>query len=100
MPHPFRVIGFRTPKKINKELKTRAVRLVMGIGVSSVHNAPVQAVARQVGGGQGPVRRCVAQAAVDSGTGPGVTTGESEESKRLKTENLRLREDVVRSRRA
>ena len=37
----------------------------------------------------------MAQAEIDSGTRPGVTTEELEEIKRLKAENRRLREDVV-----
>ena len=57
--------------------------------------AAVQAVAKQVGVGKESVRRWVAQAEVDAGTRPGVTTQESAEIKRLKAENRRLREDVA-----
>jgi transposase len=62
-------------------------------------NAAVQAVAKQVGVGKD--RYAIAWLRLGGlRERAGVTTGESEESKRLKTENLRLREDVVRSRRA
>lgn len=39
------------------------------------------------------MRRWLAQAEVDDGTRPGVTSEESVEVKRLKAENKRLRED-------
>jgi len=83
------------PKKIDAELKARAVRLV------SEHRqeypsltAACEAVARQVGVGQESVRRWVRQAEVDRGERPGVSSEENEEIKRLKAENRRLREDV------
>ena len=47
-----------------------------------------------------PVRRWLAQAGVDDGTRPGVTSEESAEVKRLKAENRRLREDNEILRRA
>ena len=53
------------------------------------------AVAKQLGFGKETVRRWVIQDQVDAGTRDGVTTQESEEIKRLKTENRRLREDVA-----
>lgn len=46
------------------------------------------------------MRRWLAQAVVDDGTRPGVTTEESAEVKRLKAENKRLREDNEILRRA
>ena len=83
------------PKKIDAELRARAVRLV------SEHQqeypsltAACEAVARQVGVGQESVRRWVRQAEVDRGERPGVSSAENEEIKRLKAENRRLREDV------
>jgi transposase-like protein len=83
------------PKRIDVELKARAVRLV------SEHQqeypsltAACEAVARQVGVGQESVRRWVRQAEVDRGERPGVSSEENEEIKRLKAENRRLREDV------
>ena len=46
------------------------------------------------------MRRWLAQAEVDDGTRPGITTEESAEVKRLKAENKRLREDNEILRRA
>ena len=57
--------------------------------------AALQAVAKQLGVGKESVRRWVIQADVDAGQRPGVTSEESEEIKRLKAENRRLREDVA-----
>lgn len=57
--------------------------------------AACQAVAKQLGVGKESVCRWVLQAEVDAGHRPGVSSEESEEIKRLKTENRRLREDVA-----
>ena len=82
------------PKKIDAELRARAVRLVLEHQQEySSLTAAVEAVARQVGVARESVRRWVAQAQVDAGHQPGVTTTESEEIKRLMAENRRLRED-------
>ena len=62
--------------------------------------AAVTAVARQEGVSRESVRRWLAQAEVDDGTRPGITTEESAEVKRLKAENKRLREDNEILRRA
>jgi transposase-like protein len=81
------------PKKIDAELRARAVRLVLEHQQEySSLTAAVEAVARQVGVARESVRRWVAQAQVDAGHKPGVTTTESEEIKRLMAENRRLRE--------
>ena len=45
--------------------------------------------------GKESVRRWVVQSEVDAGRREGLTSAESEEVKRLKTENRRLREDVA-----
>jgi len=84
------------PKKIDEQVKARAVRLVMEHG-SEYPSLTVacEAVARQVGVGKESVRRWVRQAEVDSGQRPGVTSSESAEIKKLKAENRRLREDVA-----
>lgn len=83
------------PKKINDQLKERAVRLVQEHRAEYPSlTAAVEAVARQVGVGHESVRRWVRQAEVDAGARPGVVTKESAEIKRLKAENRRLREDV------
>jgi transposase-like protein len=84
------------PKKINPEVKARAVRLV------SEHRqeypsltAAAEAVSKQLGLGRETVRRWVVQGDVDVGRREGVTSGELEEIRRLKNENRRLREDVA-----
>lgn len=84
------------PKKIDPALRSRAVRLV------SEHQqeypsltAACEAVAKQVGVGQESVRRWVRQAQVDTGQREGVTSSESEQIRKLKAENRRLREDVA-----
>lgn len=83
------------PKKIDDQLKARAVRLVTEHrGEYPTLTAATVAVARQLGVAQESVRRWVRQAQVDEGTRPGVKTKESEEIKRLKAENRQLREDV------
>ncbi|MGE9783436.1 IS3 family transposase [Janibacter sp. G368] len=84
------------PKKIDPELKARAVRLVMEHrGEYPNLTAASQAVAKQVGVGKESVRRWVIQADVDAGRREGTTSEESAEIKRLKAENRRLREDVA-----
>ncbi len=57
--------------------------------------AAAAAVAKQLGVGKESVRRWVIQDQVDAGTRDGGTTQESEEIRRLKGENRRLREDVA-----
>jgi transposase-like protein len=83
------------PKKIDPERRSRAVRLVTEHEKQYPNRtAAVTAVARQIGVSTESMRRWVAQAEVDSGTRPGVTSEESAEVRRLKAENRRLREDV------
>jgi len=83
------------PRKIDDELKAKAVRLVQEHrqDYPSVTAASL-AVARQLGLGKETVRRWVVQADIDDGARPGTPTKESAEIKRLKAENRRLREDV------
>jgi len=83
------------PKKIDDELRAKAVRLVQEHrqDYPSVTAASL-AVARQLGLGKETVRRWVVQADVDGGARPGIPTKESAEIKRLQAENRRLREDV------
>jgi transposase len=83
------------PKKINPELRARAVRMVQEhqADYPSITAASI-AVAKQLGLGRETVRRWVVQADVDAGERPGVTSAEHAEIKRLKAENRRLREDV------
>ena len=83
------------PKKIDEELKARAVRLVNDhLAEYPSVTAASAAVAKQVGVGKESVRRWVVQAQVDGGQRQGVTTEELAEIRRLKAENKRLREDV------
>ncbi len=84
------------PKKIDPEVRLRAVRLVNEhLGEYSSRTAASEAVAKQVGVGSETVRRWVMQAEVDTGQRDGVTSQELEEIRRLKSENRRLREDVA-----
>ncbi len=83
------------PKKIDEELKARAVCLVNDhLGEYPSVTAASAAVARQVGVGRESVRRWVVQAQVDGGERQRVATEELVGVKRLKAENKRLREDV------
>ncbi len=84
------------PKKIDPELKARAVRLVSEHrGEYPNLTAAAAAVAKQLGVGKESVRRWVIQAEIDVGARDGTTTEESDEIRRLKAENRRLREDVA-----
>ncbi len=84
------------PKKINEELKARAVRLVQDrcAEYSSLSSFSA-AVAKQLGVGHESVRRWVLQDDIDSGRKDGITSEESVEIRRLKVENRRLTEDVA-----
>ena len=89
------------PKKIDSQLRARCVRLVREHQQEyPTQTAAVTAVARQEGVSKESVRRWLAQAEIDDGTRPGVTSQESAEVKRLKAENRRLREDNEILRRA
>ena len=84
------------PKMIDPELKAGAVCLVSEHrGEYPILTAASQAVAKQVGVGKESVRRWVIQAEIDAGHRDGVSSEESEEIRRLKAENRRLREDVA-----
>jgi transposase-like protein len=83
------------PKKINQQLRERAVRLVREHRAEySSTTAAAEAVARQLGVGKESVRRWVVQADIDGGLRAGSTGEESVEIRKLKAENRRLREDV------
>ena len=91
----------RQPWKIDPQLRARRVRLVREHQQEyPTLTAATAAVARQEGVSRESVRRWLAQADVDDGTRPGVTSEESAEVKRLKRENKRLREDNEILRRA
>src|SRR3546814_16128717 len=83
------------PKKIDEELKARAVRLVNDHqGEYSSLTAAAAVVAKQLGVGKESVRRWVIQSQVDGGQRQGATTEELAEIKSLKAANRRLREAV------
>ena len=82
------------PKKIDEELKARAVRLVNDhLGEYQSVTAASAAVAKQVGVGKESVRRWVIQAQVDGGERRGSTTEEVAEIKTLRAKVRRLEED-------
>jgi len=82
------------PKKIDEDLKARAVRLVTDhVGEYHSLTAAAAAVAKQLGVGKESVRRWVIQAQVDGGQRVGATTEELAEIKALKTKVRRLEED-------
>lgn len=84
------------PRKIDAELKARAVRMVAEHRQDYPSMTAVQeVVARQLGVGKASVQRWVRQAEIDGGSRPGVTSTEHAEIRRLKVENARLREDVA-----
>lgn len=84
------------PKKIDQQLRDRAVRLVLEHRAEYPSNAKaIAAVARQEGIGNESLRRWVVQAEIDAGTRDGQTSEEHAEIRRLKAENKRLREDVA-----
>ncbi len=82
------------PKRIDPELKARAVRLVTEhLSEYPSLTAASAAVAKQLGVGRESVRRWVVQAQVDSGGREGMTTEEREQVKTLKAKIARLEED-------
>ncbi len=82
------------PKRIDPELKARAVRLVTEhLSEYPSLTAASAAVAKQLGVGRESVRRWVVQAQVDSGGREGMTTQEREQVKTLKAKIARLEED-------
>ena len=82
------------PKKINPEVKARAVRLVTEHrGEYPSDTAAAAAVAKQLGLGRETVRRWVVQAEVDTGARTGLTSEEHAEIKALKAKVRRREED-------
>ena len=79
------------PKKIDEELKARAVRLVNDHqGEYSSLTAAAAVVAKQLGVGKESVRRWVIQSQVDGGQRAGASSEELAEIKALKTKVRRL----------
>jgi transposase len=84
------------PKKIDPEVRARALRLLETHGGEYPSmTAAAEAIAKQVGVGQETVRRWAVQAQIDAGDRTGTTSAEVAEIKRLKAENKQLREDVA-----
>lgn len=82
------------PKRIDEQLKFRAVRLVTEHQQEYPSlTAACEAVARQVGVGQESVRRWVRQAEVDAGTREGRSSEELAEIRDLKAKVRRLEAD-------
>ena len=82
------------PKKIDDELRARAVRLVQDHrGEYSSLTAAAAVVAKQLGVGKESVRRWVIQAEVDGGQRAGASSEELAEIKALKAKVRRLEED-------
>ena len=82
------------PKKIDPELKARAVRLVNEhLGEYPSLTAAAAVVAKQLGVGKESVRRWVIQSQIDDGQRHGATSEELAEVKRLKAKVRRLEED-------
>lgn len=82
------------PKKIDQELKARAVRLVTEhAGEYPSLSAAAAVVAKQLGLGRETVRRSAVQAQVDADGRAGATSEELAEIKALKSKVRRLEED-------
>lgn len=82
------------PRRTDPAVRERAVRLVVDHrGEYQSRTQAIRAVARQEHVGYESLRRWVAQHEIDVGAPEGVTVQESDEIKRLKVENRRLRED-------
>ena len=81
-----------TSRRYSAEQKQHAVRMVLALREELGTSAgTVTRVARQLGYGVESVRKWVAQAETDADVRAGVSSGESEELKRLRQENRELR---------
>jgi transposase-like protein len=79
-------------RRYSESEKAQAVRLVRQLRVElGTSHGTVQRVAEQLGYGVESVRKWVAQADIDDGERPGVTTAEAARIKKLEQENRELR---------
>jgi transposase-like protein len=84
------------PKKIDEELKARAVRLVNDhLGEYPSLTAASSVVAKQLGVGKESVRRWAIQEQIDGGDRHGVTTEDLVEIKALKAKVRRLEDNAI-----
>lgn len=84
-------------KRIDPELRA-GQGSEAGAGAPEEYPSPTEAmvaVAKRLGVSRESVRRWIAQAEVDAGDRPGVSSEEHEEIKKLKADNRLLREDVA-----
>lgn len=87
-----RIVGKPTTRRYSREEKQAAVRMVRSLRAETGSTAgTVGRVARQLGYGVESVRSWVAQAEIDDGARPGVSTSEAERIKGLEQENRELR---------
>ena len=87
-----RTPGLPTTRRYSPEEKAQAVRLVRQMRAErGMDHGCIQRVATQLGYGAESGRKWVAQADIDDGTAPGVTTAEAERIKALEAENRELR---------
>jgi transposase len=87
-----RTPGVSTTRRYTPDEKARAVRLVHQMRAElGVDHGCITRVATQLGYGPESVRKWVAQAEVDDGVRPGVTSAEAERIKALEAENRELR---------
>jgi len=87
-----RTPGLATTRRYTPDEKAQAVRLVRQMRTErGMDHGCIQRVATQLGFGTESVRKWVAQADIDDGTTPGVTSAEAERIKALEAENRELR---------
>ncbi len=77
----------RARREFTPEFKARTVQLVRESGRS------IPQICKELDLTESSVRRWVAQAEIDAGTRPGLTSAEQEELSRLRRENKVLREE-------
>ena len=83
------------PKRIDAEVKARAVRLVTEHQQEYPNlTAACQAAGRKVGVGAESVRRWVRQAEIDNGDRHGMTTAMAAENRELKRKNRELEQTI------